>query len=120
MVPELTEGPYFVDEKLNRSDIRSDPADNTVKAGVPLRLVFNVSQVSSGACTTYAGAFVDIWHCDALGVYSDVQQNNTVGKKFYAATRSRMPTARPNLPPYLSRSGHQGRTVHISLKYAVR
>ena len=23
--PEQTEGPYFVDEKLNRSDIRSDP-----------------------------------------------------------------------------------------------
>ncbi|MDZ8052578.1 MAG: hypothetical protein RMX68_029175 [Aulosira sp. ZfuVER01] len=25
--PQQTEGPYFVDEKLNRSDIRSDPAD---------------------------------------------------------------------------------------------
>ena len=25
--PEQTEGPYFVDERLNRSDIRSDPAD---------------------------------------------------------------------------------------------
>lgn len=24
--PELTEGPYFVDEKLERSDIRSDPS----------------------------------------------------------------------------------------------
>ena len=23
--PEMTEGPYFVDEGLNRSDIRSDP-----------------------------------------------------------------------------------------------
>ncbi|MFM8423918.1 MAG: intradiol ring-cleavage dioxygenase, partial [Chloroflexota bacterium] len=23
--PEMTEGPYFVDEMLNRSDIRSDP-----------------------------------------------------------------------------------------------
>src|SRR5712692_7734831 len=26
--PALTEGPYFVDEKINRSDIRSDPSDN--------------------------------------------------------------------------------------------
>ena len=25
--PEQTEGPYFVDERLNRSDIRSDPTD---------------------------------------------------------------------------------------------
>jgi len=27
--PAMTEGPYFVDEKLNRSDIRSDPGFNT-------------------------------------------------------------------------------------------
>ena len=33
--PEQTEGPYFVDEKLNRSDIRSDPSDGSVKPGVP-------------------------------------------------------------------------------------
>ena len=26
--PPLTEGPYFVDEKLNRSDLRYDPSDN--------------------------------------------------------------------------------------------
>ncbi|HKY09112.1 MAG TPA: hypothetical protein VJQ55_12750, partial [Candidatus Binatia bacterium] len=28
--PEQTEGPYFVDEKLNRSDIRVDPSDKSV------------------------------------------------------------------------------------------
>ena len=33
--PEQTEGPYFVDEMLNRSDIRSDPSDGSVKEGVP-------------------------------------------------------------------------------------
>src|SRR5436190_11627726 len=30
--PALTEGPYFVEEKLERSDIRTDPMDNTVSA----------------------------------------------------------------------------------------
>lgn len=115
VVPELTEGPYFVDEKLNRSDIRTDPADNTVKEGVPLRLVFNVSQVSSGACTTYAGAFVDIWHCDALGVYSDVQQNNTVGKNFlrgYQVTDANGKAQFTTIYP----GWYQGRTVHIHFK----
>ena len=34
--PAQTEGPYFVDEKLNRSDIRSDPSDGTIKPGTPL------------------------------------------------------------------------------------
>src|SRR5687768_8398016 len=31
---EQTEGPYFVDERLDRSDLTSDPTDGSVKAGV--------------------------------------------------------------------------------------
>ena len=34
--PELTEGPYFVDDQLDRSDIRTEPSDGSVKPGVPL------------------------------------------------------------------------------------
>ncbi|MCC3406077.1 MAG: hypothetical protein JGK17_10890 [Microcoleus sp. PH2017_10_PVI_O_A] len=82
--PQQTEGPYFVDEKLNRSDIRSDPADGTIKQGVPLRLVFQVSQIRDRSCTPLKNAIVDVWHCDAAGVYSDASDRNfnTVGKKF--------------------------------------
>jgi protocatechuate 3,4-dioxygenase beta subunit len=82
--PEMTEGPYYVDEKLNRSDIRSDPSDGTVKEGALLALTFNVSRVANRACTPIEGAIVDVWQCDALGVYSDaVDRNfNTTGKKF--------------------------------------
>src|SRR3972149_6977430 len=74
--PGQTEGPYFVDEKLNRSDIRSDPSDGSVKEGVPLQLTLRVHQISGTDCTPLAGAMVDIWHCDALGVYSDVQDRS--------------------------------------------
>lgn len=71
--PELTEGPYFVDAQLNRSDIRIEPSDGSVKEGVPIRLVFRVSDVSTpGTCSPLPGAQVDIWHCDAAGVYSGV------------------------------------------------
>jgi protocatechuate 3,4-dioxygenase beta subunit len=82
--PEMTEGPYFVDEQLNRSDIRSDPADGSVKEGAQLALTFRVSEVSDTACTPLEGVFVDIWHCDGLGVYSDAQDQgfNTVGQQF--------------------------------------
>src|SRR5438105_13422513 len=41
--PALTEGPYFVDEKLNRSDIRADPSTHAVKPGATLTLTFLVS-----------------------------------------------------------------------------
>jgi protocatechuate 3,4-dioxygenase beta subunit len=70
--PALTEGPYFVDNQLNRSDIRIDPSDGSVKEGAPLRLAFQVSDVNADACSPLAGAQVDVWHCDALGVYSGV------------------------------------------------
>ncbi|MBN8620382.1 MAG: intradiol ring-cleavage dioxygenase [Anaerolineae bacterium] len=70
--PALTEGPYFVDAMLNRSDIRVEPTDGSIKEGKVLRLIFNVSDVSADACTPLPGAQVDVWHCDAQGWYSDV------------------------------------------------
>jgi protocatechuate 3,4-dioxygenase beta subunit len=78
VVPALTEGPYFVDEVLGRRDIRSDPANETVKDGVPLILTFRVMDVTGGTCGPLAGARVDVWHCDADGRYSGVR-DRTVG-----------------------------------------
>src|ERR687888_427711 len=46
--PQATEGPYFVDEMLNRSDIRPDPTDGSVQEGVPLTLVLHVYDVNEG------------------------------------------------------------------------
>src|SRR5690242_18995647 len=70
--PQQTEGPYFVDEHLHRTDIRSDPSDGSIKEGLPLTLEMHVFSVSKGGCKRLPGAGVDIWHCDAQGVYSDV------------------------------------------------
>jgi protocatechuate 3,4-dioxygenase beta subunit len=83
--PAMTPGPYYVDEKLERSDIRSDPTDGTVKQGALLALTLNVSHISKGGCAPLQGAIVDIWHCDADGVYSDAvdpKYFDTTGKKF--------------------------------------
>ena len=46
VTPEQTEGPFFVDELLNRSDIRTDPTDGSVQEGVPPRLRIAVSKSS--------------------------------------------------------------------------
>ena len=72
VVPEQMEGPSFVDEKLNRSDIRTDPGDGQAKPGAPLEVALRVSRVGAGgACAALAGAVVDIWQCDAAGLYSE-------------------------------------------------
>lgn len=115
--PQQTEGPYFVDENLRRSDIRSDPATGAVKPGVPLQLALITSLVTDGRCTPLAGAHVDLWQCDALGVYSDVSDPgfDTVGQKFLrgyqltdAAGSVRFTTLYPGWYP--------GRTVHLHFK----
>lgn len=115
--PEQTEGPYFVDEKLNRSDIRSDPTDGSIKQGVPLQLKLHVSQVGSNGCLPLAGAIADVWHCDALGVYSDVIDGsfNTVGKKFlrgYQVTDAQGNVQFTTIYP----GWYPGRAVHIHVK----
>jgi protocatechuate 3,4-dioxygenase beta subunit len=81
----MTEGPYYVDEKLDRSDIRTDPTDGAVKTGALLALTLNVYRLSHQACAPLKGAIVDVWHCDSDGVYSDAVDSryfNTKGKKF--------------------------------------
>lgn len=82
--PEQTEGPFFVDEHLNRSDIRSDPGTGEVKPGVALRVGFNVSRLSAQNCAALPGAQVDLWHADADGRYSDAGGlgHFTAGQRF--------------------------------------
>ena len=115
--PEQTEGPYFVDERLNRSDIRSDPADGRVRPGTPLALTLAISRLGAGDCQPLPGAQVDIWHCDALGVYSDVKDPgfNTIGQKFfrgYQITDARGEAKFLTIYP----GWYEGRTVHIHVK----
>ena len=116
--PALTEGPYFVDEKLNRSDVRSNSSTNTAKAGTQLNLTFNVSQVGSSGCIALANAQVDVWHCDAAGVYSDSTDpgfGSTKGQNFlrgYQMTDANGKASFVTIYP----GWYQGRAVHIHFK----
>ena len=115
--PQQTEGPYFVDELLERADLRIDPTDGTTKPGIPLDVTLVVSRLADARCQPLPGVQVDMWQCDHLGIYSDVQDPgfNTVGKKFlrgYQVTdaegRVRFTTVYPGW--------YRGRTVHIHFK----
>ena len=115
--PQQTEGPYFVEEALNRSDIRSDPSNGSVREGVPLRLVLRVSQVSAGACKPLQGVAVDIWHCDAQGVYSDVRDRGftTVGQKFLRGSQTTNSDGTVEFTTIYP-GWYRGRTVHAHFK----
>jgi protocatechuate 3,4-dioxygenase beta subunit len=117
--PEADEGPFFVDKQLNRPDLRTDPPGTALSSGLPLSLDFNVSQIAAGRCSPLAGAVVDLWQCDAAGIYSGVsgrgQAPQAAGGKMLrgfqitdTGGRARFTTIFPGW--------YQGRTVHIHLK----
>jgi protocatechuate 3,4-dioxygenase beta subunit len=115
--PQQIEGPYFVDERLQRSDIRSDPADGTVQPGVPLQVAFTVSRIRGNTCTPLAGAQVDVWQCNAVGVYSDVTDPGfrTKGNKFLRGYQVTDPTGAAQFVTIYP-GWYPGRTVHIHFK----
>src|SRR5205807_228238 len=82
--PAPTEGPFFVDEMLNRTDLTSGTSEPFVTGGAPFQLAIGVYRVAGATCTPLEGAQVDVWHASAEGVYSDepsgmIQNKNTVG-----------------------------------------
>lgn len=114
--PALTEGPYFVDNVLNRSDLRP-ASDGTLKEGAPLRIRFNVSDVSADSCDPIEGAQVDVWHCDALGHYSGVSDPgfnyaDEIWLRGYQLTDEYGNAEFTTIYP----GWYSGRTVHIHFK----
>ncbi len=113
VVPELTEGPYYLDTNLERSDIRVDTSTGTAVEGATLELGWAVSQVDGEACAPLEGVIVDVWHCDALGVYSGV--DGASGQDFlrgFQRTDGTGAAAFTTIYP----GWYQGRAVHIHFK----
>lgn len=85
LTPRSEEGPYYLDPKLVRSDITEG------RAGVPLSLRLRV--IEAGSCAPLTGARVDIWQCDARGLYSafrdqgDGHNIDQTGKTFLRGTQ---------------------------------
>jgi len=71
LTPEVTEGPYYLDLDKVRSDITEG------KDGTPLDLKITVADATG--CTPIKDAAIDVWHCDAGGVYSGFSQGSAGG-----------------------------------------
>lgn len=113
VVPELTEGPYYLDVNLERSDIRANTGDGAVAEGATFELGWLVSQVDGEGCLPLEGAIVDVWHCDALGAYSGVQ--GSAGTDFlrgFQRTDANGAASFTTIYP----GWYTGRAVHIHFK----
>jgi protocatechuate 3,4-dioxygenase beta subunit len=103
LAPEQTEGPYYLDDHRIRRNITEG------RPGVPLTLRLGVVDVSS--CKPIKGAAVDIWHCDAGGVYSGTsaqEEDERFLRGIQRTDAKGIALFRTIYPGW-----YQGRTVHI-------
>src|SRR5207244_3050765 len=106
LTPELTEGPYYVPaEKVRRNITEGKP-------GAPLDLRLTV--VDASTCKPIKSAVVDIWHADAIGVYSGAVAGSP-GTNFMRGIQK---TDSVGLARFTSvyPGWYQGRAVHIHVK----
>lgn len=113
LTPQAEEGPFYSDPKLVRSDIAEG------RRGVPLTLRLRV--IEAGPCTAIKGARVDIWHCDAKGLYSafpgqsDAHNVDATGKTFLRGTQIADETGWVTFNTIYP-GWYDGRTTHIHFK----
>jgi protocatechuate 3,4-dioxygenase beta subunit len=108
LTPELTEGPYYIPNEKVRRNITDR------KPGTPLLLRLTVLDASS--CKPVRNAAVDIWHADALGVYSGVQgQAGNFLRGIQRTNAKGLATFQTIYPGW-----YQGRAVHIHVKVHIR
>lgn len=112
IIPEVTEGPYYFDPEMERVDITED------RPGIPTRIRL---QVVDAACMALEGARVDIWHCDATGVYSgyagqgDDGNTDTTGETFMRGTQFTNANGIAEFETVYP-SWYRGRTTHVHFK----
>ncbi|CAF3619305.1 unnamed protein product [Adineta steineri] len=114
LTPEQTEGPYYWNSTFVRQNISED------RSGIRFRLQVLVLNVNT--CQPIANAIVDLWHCDALGLYSH-----------YISASNQIPNAQNDNQTFLrglqitNNDGiatfdtiypgwYAGRTIHIHIK----
>lgn len=77
LLPEETQGPYWFDVDSIRSDLREDRPGTTLTLALRVLDVTGCTADQQG--TPVANAVVEIWHCDAGGVYSGFESGSQGG-----------------------------------------
>jgi protocatechuate 3,4-dioxygenase beta subunit len=117
VTPEGEEGPYFVDDSatgFDRTDVRSNLDGSNVQSGIPFTLSIYTYD-SENSCAAMANLQVDIWHCNASGIYSAEDVEDTSGETWlrgYQITDANgLATFKTIIPGW-----YAGRTTHIHLR----
>lgn len=107
LTPEQEEGPFYID----LAQVRQDIVEN--RPGVPLALALTV--VDSKTCEPIGDAAVDIWHCDALGVYSGEPSEGSQGETYLRGIQLTNGNGQAEFATIYP-GQYPGRTTHIHVK----
>ncbi len=107
LTPEQEEGPFYIDlARVRRNIVEGRP-------GVPLALALTV--VDAQTCEPIPDAAVDIWHCDALGVYSGEPSESSEGETYLRGIQLTDKNGQAEFATIYP-GQYPGRTTHIHLK----
>lgn len=109
VTPSVTEGPYYFDANQLRADVDEG------RPGAQMALQIGV--VNADTCAPIEGAIVDIWHCDATGLYSGYNQpgGDTRGEDFLRGIQITDANGEVEFIS-LYPGWYRGRTAHIHFK----
>ncbi|MDH3679366.1 MAG: hypothetical protein OEV40_05375 [Acidimicrobiia bacterium] len=114
LLPEMTTGPFPLDEQFERADITEGYPGHPTRLGL---------RVVDGNCGPVAGASVEVWHTDASGDYSAFVDNGG-GKDEGLGTTFLRGTQRANEAGIVEfhtiyPGWYPGRAVHVHLRVRV-
>ena len=124
LAPEQTEGPYYIANERIRRDITEH------RPGTPLALRLKV--VDASTCRPVKGAMVEVWHCDAGGLYSGFVNASAGGppppgggsqpadKRTFLRGGQHSDATGTATFKTIYPGWYRGRTVHIHVKVHVR
>jgi hypothetical protein len=115
---EGEEGPYFVDDSATgylRSNILSNLDGSSTQQGVPLTLTLFAFD-SQNSCAPMQGVQVDIWHCNAQGIYSAEGVESTTAENWLRGYQITDATGKVQFTTIVP-GWYQGRTTHIHLRF---
>ena len=92
----------------------SGSAGTSTQTGIPLTLNVTVIDAQKG-CAPYVGAQIDIWHCNASGVYSDITADNTSSEQWLRGYQLTDDSGRVTFKTVIP-GWYSGRTTHIHLR----
>jgi protocatechuate 3,4-dioxygenase beta subunit len=117
VTPEGEIGPFFADDSLagfNRSNILANLDGTSVQSGIKLTLTVHVYDTQA-SCAPMPGVQIDLWHCNAAGVYSDEASEGTASQTWLRGYRLTDSTGTAKFTTIFP-GWYAGRTTHIHVR----